>query len=219
MKETFSPLGFGWLDSIQSSTQHAILEKLKFHQYKKNEFVHYHGEEANGLYFVKQGTIRIKKQDEAGKELIIKDLLGGEWFGFIGCFGSGKRPNDALAIEESLIGQLSSKDLNLLIKQDPQLTLSIANLLAGYVEHYNRSFENAVFLPLNERLNTLLLQLSRWQKSSELNVSQQELAGMLGVTKEAIGINLNLLKTQGVIEIGYRKIIYKPQAHKLSEQG
>lgn len=209
MKNEHSPLGLNWLDSLQSQSQEAILAKLKSKTFAKNAFVHYHGEDANGLYVIKQGVVRIRKEDEAGKELIIKDLLAGEWFGFIGCFGSGKRPNDAIALEETVIGHLSSQDLNTLIEQNPKITLSIANLLAGYVEHYNRSYEGAIFSPLNERLNALLLQLSRWQKSSELNISQQELAGMLGVTKEAIGINLNLLKAQGVIEIGYRKIIYK----------
>jgi CRP-like cAMP-binding protein len=204
-KDIFS---YNWLKNINLPTQKLIIDYLKTVKLLDSEFVHYAGDKADGLYFIEKGTVRINKLSEEGKELLIKDLVAGEWFGFIGCFGSGFRPNDAIAIGTTTIQHLTQSKLEKVIEFDPSIGLNIANFLANYVEFYARVYEQSVFMSLANRLETTLQQLCRWKVSSSINVSQSELAAMLGVTKEAIGVHLNALQNKQIIKLGYRKIEY-----------
>lgn len=202
-------LGDTWLSGANQEACDLVMNSLKHTRYSKGSFVHRRGDTADGLFFIEQGTVRINQINSEGKELIVTDLSSGEWFGFIGSFGAGHRPNDALANEDSVVCHLSQSDLNKVLTFQPILALNIANILAIYVERYYATYEQAIFMPLSDRLKTLLKQLCSWQDTSELKLTQAELAAMLGVTKEAIGVQLNTLKAEGFIELGYRKIVYK----------
>jgi len=199
---------YNWLENAESSAQCLVKELQKPLSYHPNQFVHRAGDIADGLYYIERGTIRINKLSNEGKELLVIDLVQGEWFGFIGCFGSGIRPNDAVALDTAKLLHLSKRNLDRVIKQYPSISLNVAHLLASYVEYYGSVYEHSVFMSLNSRLRATLQQLCKWKGTAELDISQNELAAMLGVTKEAIGINLNILKSQGVVNIGYRKIEY-----------
>lgn len=174
--------------------------------YAEKQYIHYAGDEAKHLFFVNRGAVRITKCSESGKEFIIKDLTQGEWFGVIGCFGGGTRPNDAIALVETELIQFSLADFMAVADQNPQLWHCISHQLAQYVVHYNRRLEDIVFQPLMERTKAMLAQLSRWQNTDTLAMSQMDLACLLGVTKEAVGLQLNKLQAEGVISLGYRNI-------------
>lgn len=63
-------------------------------------------------------------------------------------------------------------------------------------------------MPLGDRLVLMLKKLSQWRGSNTIDISYHDLAAMLGVTKEAIGVNLIALKSSGVVKLGCSKIIY-----------
>jgi CRP-like cAMP-binding protein len=198
--------GANWLDDIELPAKKLISDSLKPLFFTKDQFVHRAGDVADGLFFIEHGKVRINKLSEQGKELLIVDLTTQQWFGFIGCFGSGIRPNDAIALADTHISFLSKKDLDAAIQCYPSIAINAANFLAKYVEVYGRVYEHSVFKPLDERLKLTLEKLCQFQNSQCINISQHDLAAMLGVTKEAIGINLNALKAKGIVALGYRKI-------------
>lgn len=61
-------------------------------------------------------------------------------------------------------------------------------------------------MSLANRLEATIQQLCRWQMKSSIDISKSELAAMLAVTKEAIGMQLNALQEKHIIKLGYRKI-------------
>ena len=63
------------------------------------------------------------------------------------------------------------------------------------------------FDSLLARTESMLKQLSIWQGSNELQISQSELANLLGVTKEAVGIQLNYLKKQNKVSLSYKSVL------------
>ncbi|WP_417585400.1 Crp/Fnr family transcriptional regulator [Nitrincola sp.] len=177
-----------------------IFEVIK---HNKGSYVHRRGDCAKHIYRIDHGTIRICNINKDGKEFIVKDLTAGEWFGLIGCFGSGKRPNDAIATNDAIVSRIEFKNILELLNINPPLYLSCCNQLAYYAEHYYNLAESAVFESLYDRTLMMLRQLCLWQKTQEVKITQKELAGLLGVTKEAVGIQLNKLKSNGLVKLGY----------------
>lgn len=216
MKKTHLP-NDSWLKDVSAETKELVFSNCKSKSYVKGEYVHHAGGEAKELFFIEKGTVRINKVSEEGKELLITHLNTGDWFGFIGTFGSGYRPNDAIAQLDTTILYLPQTDLNNIIQKEPIIALKIAHFLASYVEYYNAVYECSVFMSLSERLHLLLDRLAISQQNNTVAISQNDLAAMLGVTKEAIGINLNVLKSVGVLDLGYRKIRLKSHSSNHSE--
>ncbi|WP_281560118.1 Crp/Fnr family transcriptional regulator [Thalassomonas sp. RHCl1] len=205
---TFS---YNWLTGLEVHIQETITNSLNNLYFNDEQFIHRAGELADGLYLIASGGVRINKLNKEGKELRIIDLGAKEWFGFIGfigCFGSGSRPNDAVAIGKTHLQHLSNSRLNEIIAKHPEVTINITHFLARYVEYYGAVYEGAVFMPLKERLQFTLAKLSQWRGSTSIEISHHDLAAMLGVTKEAIGVNLSALKNDGLVNLGYRKIEY-----------
>ncbi|OLQ81348.1 hypothetical protein BIT28_27495 [Photobacterium proteolyticum] len=191
-----------------SSTLKEKLHSLKHtRNYQEGQYIHYAGDAANRIYLVENGNIRISKVSDKGKELTIRDLKAGEWFGFIGCFGLGVRPNDAVATEGSRISHISLEEFVNLADLHPDLWKSITKQLASYVEYYNNIIEGVLFNSLVERTWSMLRQLCIWQQTQNLNISQKELASLLGVTKEATGLQLKKLESDGLISLGYKSIL------------
>jgi CRP-like cAMP-binding protein len=157
--------GANWLDGIELSAKKLINDSLTSLSFTKDQFVHRAGDEADGLFFIVHGKVRINKLSEQGKELLIVDLTTQQWFGFIGCFGSGIRPNDAIALEDTQISFLSKKHLDAAIQCYPSIGINAANFLARYVEVYGKVYEHSVFKPLDERLKLTLEKLCQFQNS------------------------------------------------------
>lgn len=199
-----------WLRYCSNETLDLIRSRLKSLSYSAGESVHESGAIAGGLYCIDEGSVRFGALNNEGKELIVRDLGKGEWFGFIGCFGSGNRPNNAHSIADTRLSFLGMSDIESIARREPLIWRGIAELMAHYVEYFYKTYEDAIFLPLVKRLESTIMQLCEWQDSHQLMISQSELASILGVTKEAVGINLNVLQTQGLVKLGYRSILYTP---------
>ncbi|MDC0658678.1 Crp/Fnr family transcriptional regulator [Leisingera sp. SS27] len=195
-----------WLDHCSHETRRAVHGKAQASCIPKGGLIHEIADPAQELYFIESGTIRFGATHEGGKELIVRDLGAGDWFGFIGCLGPGLRPNAAYARSETRLRVVNWKDVEEIGQTDPRLWQAIAAVLAGLADHFYKNFENTVFLSLEQRLKTALQQISKWQNTRKLRVSQEELAAILGVTKEAVGLHLNALKAKGQVQLGYRSI-------------
>lgn len=191
---------------LSKSSQNKLTAQMLTRSYRSGEFIHYAGDIAKHLYQVENGVVRICKVSEKGKELIVKDLQAGEWFGFIGCFGLGIRPNDAVALEETRINQISLTAFIKLADTEPELWLTVTKQMAHYVEYYYHTIEAMQFGTLLDRTKAMLRQLCSWQGKLNLKISQKELAALLGVTKEAVGLQLNYLQSQEQISLGYKSI-------------
>ena len=195
-----------WLDHCSDETRQAVHGKARGRCIPKDGLVHEIADPAQELYFIETGTVRFGATHEGGKQLIVRDLDAGDWFGFIGCLGSGQRPNAAYTVTETRLQVVDWKDIEEIGQADPSLWQAIAAVLAGLAGHFYKNYENTVFLSLEQRLKTTLQQISIWQNSRKLQISQEELAAILGVTKEAVGLHLNGLKAKGQVQLGYRSI-------------
>ncbi|MEH6442631.1 MAG: Crp/Fnr family transcriptional regulator [Oceanospirillaceae bacterium] len=191
---------------LNESRRLQLSRDMKWTKYESGEMIHRAGDAAEGIFCVLSGTVRISSCDCEGSYTLVQDLLPGSWFGFMGYFGEGFRPQDACALEPCQLGFLKGCDLDEVLNEHPQIYRSILRQLALYSTDFFSRFFSAINLSLRTRIVQMLLQVSQWQSSQELNISQTDLASLLGVTREAVGVHLNELKQIGAIQLKYKKI-------------
>jgi CRP-like cAMP-binding protein len=191
---------------LNESRRLQLSQDMKLSKYDSGEMIHREGDTAEGIFCVLSGVVRISSSDNQGSYTLVQDLLPGGWFGFMGYFGEGYRPQDACALEPCLLGFLKGRYLDEILNEYPQIYRSILRQVALYSTDFFSRYFSAVNLSLRTRIVQMLLQVSQWQSSQELNISQTDLASLLGVTREAVGVHLNELKQIGAIQLRYKKI-------------
>jgi CRP/FNR family transcriptional regulator, cyclic AMP receptor protein len=113
----------------------------------------------------------------------------------------------AEAIEDCLICVMSRTDLERLILSKPQVALRILEITGKRLREAEERLESMAFKGIPARLASLLLRLADEQGSNEVRgLTHQDLAESVGTYRETATQVLNDLKTQGLIEIGRKRI-------------
>lgn len=173
--------------------------------------------ESTNLYFLKQGRVRLFKVNEDGKQLTIGLLGKGNIFGETETFSTGSGSAYVEAMDDALVCVLGKKDFEGLLMKRPQVALKMVSILTQRIRESEEMLENLAFRDVRYRLLYLLSKLARsfGQASTgesnpytklDLNLSHQELANMIGATRESVSVTLSQLSKAGLVTTGRKEI-------------
>ncbi len=165
------------------------------------------GDPGDRLYVVLSGRISIGTTSEAGKEVIFNVLGRGEVFGEIALLDGKARTADAIAMTESHLLVLDRADFMPFLERHPEVAARLIAVLCERVRWISESYEDALFLELPARLAKRLLVLAQSHGEPgdgtttriEFPLSQQALAHMAGVSREAVNKLLRAWQSEGLI--------------------
>ncbi len=170
--------------------------------------VFYRPEEPGEVMFIlKEGRVQLYRISPEGKKLVITTLGPHTLFGEMALLGTKMHNTFAEAVEDCLICVMSRTDLERLILNKPQVALRILEITGKRLREAEERLENMAFKGIPARLASLLLRLSQEQGSLEITgLTHQDLAESVGTYRETATQVLNDLKSQGLIDIGRKRI-------------
>ena len=173
-------------------------------KYLKGRIIYAQGEEANQIFYIQSGKVRVTVVSEQGKEAVVGLLEAGQFFGE-GCLhGQTFRVGTARAMEECLITSIARKAMLAALRREP----SFAELFMTYlVTRANRVEEDLIdqlFNSSEKRLARLLLLLANFGKNEkptpiDPSINQATLAEMIGTTRSRVSYFLNKFRKLGLI--------------------
>ena len=183
--------------------------------YKKGESIFMEGEPGQGLHFVRTGRVKIVKTAEDGREHIIKFLKAGEIFAEVLLFNHLPYPATSVAVEDSRIGLIRNEDLELLILENNALALLLIRSLSQRLLYAQQKIKELALQDVPARTAELLLRLSREQGKCDaagkplldLPESRQELAGLMGTSRETLSRTLSDFKKRKLISMEGNQIV------------
>ncbi len=159
------------------------------------------------LFILKEGRVQLYRISPEGKKLVITTLGPHTLFGEMALLGTKMHNTFAEAVEDCLICVMSRTDLERLILSKPQVALRILEITGKRLREAEERLESMAFKGIPARLASLLLRLSEEQGSDEVTgLTHQDLAESVGTYRETATQVLNDLKSQGLIEIGRKRI-------------
>src|SRR5690606_15242767 len=159
------------------------------------------------LFSLKEGRVQLYRISPEGKKLVITTLGPHTLFGEMALLGTKMHNTFAEAIDDCLICVMSRTDLERLILNKPQVALRILESTGKRLREAEERLENMAFKGIPARLASLLLRLSDEQGTNEITgLTHQDLAESVGTYRETATQVLNDLKSQGLIEIGRKRI-------------
>lgn len=176
----------------------------------RNQTLFQKGDEADGLYCVLSGRVRISVQSESGKEIILNIMQPGEVFGEIALMDGTVRSADASGQEQAELLLIRRRDFMGLVDRSSVLARHMIALLCRRIRWISSQVEDTAFLALSARLAKRLLLMREVVDPIEgkitIQVSQSELGQMTGVSREAVNKVLQHWRRQGWIELGKGRI-------------
>ncbi len=183
--------------------------------------VFYRPEEPGEILFIlKEGRVQLYRISPEGKKLVITTLGEHTLFGEMALLGTKMHNTFAEAVEDCLICVMSRTDLERLILNKPQVALRLLEITGKRLREAEERLESMAFKGIPARLASLLLRLSDEQSSDEVTgLTHQDLAESVGTYRETATQVLNDLKSQGLIEIGRKRIhlLDKEQLFEIAE--
>ena len=144
------------------------------------------GAEPHEFYLVMAGRIAIAQESEDGRESLLALMGPGDLFGELGCLDGYDRSAQARALEESEVLVMPYAELRLLYENHPAALWSAVRLLARRLRATDRALSDTVFLDVMGRTAKRLLEMSGDEDEFEMPLTQEELASMVGASRERV---------------------------------
>lgn len=196
---------FSRLDETQLA---ALANKMRSTNYRRNDIIFLKNDPGDSLYLIRSGRVKISITNAEGKDLIINIYSKGEIFGEMSLFDGLPRSADATALTAVELVQLNRNSFEELLTEVPGLASNIIALLSRRLRYTTEQTEMLGLFGAYKRVSLKLLQLAETEDGQQVvTLSQQELAAMVGLTREWLNKVLKAFADQGLVELSWGKII------------
>jgi len=145
------------------------------------------GDPPDALYLVNRGRIAIAMSNPIDhRESVVALMEPGDLFGEMGMLDNGPRSAMARALEPSELIEVPFEPVREMFDADPRLLWNVARLLATRLRVMDEVLADSVFLDVTGRTAKRLLELANGAAEFQLPVTQEELAGMVGASRERV---------------------------------
>lgn len=202
----FGKLSPGEIDSLIS---YARIER-----YPAGREIFAKGSPGLSLMAVLRGNIKISSPSDEGKEILFNIINAGEIFGEIGVLDGEERSADAIAMTDCELMIVHRRDFLHLLENRADLCMILLRILCQRLRQTSEQVEDVMFRHLESRVAKALLQLvervapqGRRGTPVELHLSQRELGGMAGGSRESVNKILQNWHRQGLIDLGKASVL------------
>lgn len=202
---------FRRLDDVQLKE---LERRCRSRQFARGTPIYLPADEADGVLLMAQGRAKICSFTEEGKQAILAFIEPGELFGELALLGEAEREEYAEALEKSSVVLIPRDVMQHLVEANPHVSMGITKLFGLRRRRIERRLKYLLFRSNRERLIHLILELSEQYglgtaEGIELKIklSHQDLASVIGSTRETVTVLLGELQTEGLLKLARRKIV------------
>ncbi len=207
--------------------QDQLLAEVRLRHIAKGQTVHEKNDDADGLYGLCEGRLRVTQHELTGRELLLTLLEPGNWFGEIAMFDNLPRTHTVYGERASVLAVIPRCHFQRLLTATPAFYPYFTRLLCARVRSAFQFIDASASQDLRQQLiRRLLMLLGSYgqflsdDSSITLSLSQESLAQMLNSSRQTVNQLLNGLQADGLIKVGYRKVtVLSPAALAASDKG
>lgn len=207
--DVFKELGDEHLQKIAPLTS--------FHRFTEKQVIYMPSDPRARLYAIVSGKVKLAEVSPEGKELVLCVLGKGDVFGELCLFDHGPHNTLATAIEDSEIFTVKCSDLANFMTEDAALVKALGKHVGEKIRILEEKLSELVFKDVSQRLAGLLIDLAHdygrklpsGEQVIEMKITHQDLAGLIGSTRETTTTTLNQFREKGLIDFRRHEIIVR----------
>lgn len=200
-----------WFSSLSPSLRHDILRCAFVRRYQDGDLIAARGEPPDQWIACAKGAVRVSSTTLTGKQITLTYVEPGIWFGDVAIFDGDRRTHDAYAHGATTILNVARADFQKILALHPELYEALLKLQARRIRLLFGQVEDLNTLPLRARLAKQIGHLVRsygvpslsshdeWRIT--LQLAQEELAQLLGASRQRVNQELKTMEREGVIRV------------------
>lgn len=189
-------------------------ETLAIREVRRREVIYIPGDPGASAFIVNGGRVKVSKVTRDGKALTLSYCGPSEVFGETCLVAGGPRQEMAEAVENSMVTEIDRTELDKLLQVHARLGHHLTRLLARRRLELEKKVEMLVFRDVTAKLAEVLLQLAEEYGIDDargtlvaLKITHQELANLIGSTRETVSLTLSQFKRKKLICSEGRRVI------------
>ena len=203
----------GWLSRTPTSFQRAVLDRCQLRTFKKGESLYRSGDRPGGMFGLIDGGLSIELAPSERGPNIGGFATPGSWYGEVSAITGEPRRVGLVATRKSQVLHLPLNAIREIVAQDPAAWRLIALATVLQLDAVITAYDDLMRRDHDKRLVAILLHLCGCRRSTpsgfvpiDIDVGQNDLAGMSNVARTTAGAVLHNLEQAGHIELSYRCI-------------
>lgn len=207
----------GWLGLLRPDERAALGALGRWGTYRRGERLFLEGDRSDAVYLVVEGRARVYSVTAEGNEVTLSVRGAGDLVGEMGALEpQGRRSASVVALEPLRCRVLSATELHRFLEAHPHAALALLQLVIGRLRHADRRRAEFGSYDTTRRVARILVEAAREGGGSVgasppasrpgVALSQQELAGLVGASRESVARALAELRRRGLVTTGRRAV-------------
>jgi CRP-like cAMP-binding protein len=200
----------------------AYKKEHDFLKYKKEDYIYFEEDNANKVYLIEKGKVKIGHYTETGDEVIKSILSKGEIFGEKAILGEEKRDEFAKSIDNSTsICPVGVETMHNLMRENKSFSFRIYKLIGFRIKRLERRLESLLFKDAETRVNEFLKDMAEdygycCPRTGDTVIkhpyTQKDIAHLIGTSRPTFNAILNKFKDDNRIDFSRNEIRLKISA-------
>lgn len=189
----------------------ALHESSMTRQYPKNTVIINEGDNADSLYVIESGRVKVYCSDKNGKEFIINTMDSGDYFGELALLDDDKRSASVRTMEKSTFRIIYKEDFNRVLEEHPNIARTLIRNLTRSVRALTDKVKTLALQDVYGRVTKVLTGLAAPRDNDryyiEERLTQQDIADRVGASREMVARILKDLTIGEYITFEGRNIV------------
>ena len=205
-----------FLQALSADAREALLQQGRRRKYEPGSALWHEGDASEWIAIVLSGRVKVAYSTEEGVEVVLEIREPGDILGEIAALDGGPRSAAVTAMDGVEVLALSAATFRVFLQSYPKVALYLLETLARRLRQAGgRQVEFGAYDTLGRVARRLLELADRFGEQRgdgvviNLPLSQNELAGWVGASREAVAKSLQTLRSLGWIETGRRNTVIR----------
>jgi CRP/FNR family cyclic AMP-dependent transcriptional regulator len=185
-------------EELETIERHAVTKR-----YRKNTVIIEKGDEANSLYLILEGRVKVYVADEEGKEIVLNEQGPGDHIGELALLGDTLRTASVITLEDSVFLVLTKRSFRQCLDDHPGIALNLLGYLSHRVGQLTEEVSDLALLDVYGRVAKTLIESATEQDGRLVTsrLTHQEIADRVGSSREMVSKILKDLRTGGYVTV------------------
>ncbi len=176
---------------LEDALLEPIVNQSKTLDLQRGDVLFQSGDDSSDLYIVTRGRIAIGNRSFDGRESLVALMESGDLFGEMPLFSNDGRSAEARALEESAVVVIPYQPVKDLYDENPSLLWRVVEMLVSRLKSTDIALADTMFLDVTGRTAKRLLEMAGESDEFQLPITQEELAGMIGASRERVNKSIS----------------------------
>jgi CRP/FNR family cyclic AMP-dependent transcriptional regulator len=194
------------LADVDADQARSLLAVARRRRFARGDTVFHEGDLGDSVHLIDRGRVAIRVTTPAGDVATIRVLRDGMHFGDLAVVGPHRRSASTVALEKCETLEVSGNDIRAFADEHPSFQRAVTVVIAEQLRSQSALLLDALYLPAPKRLARRLLELHELYDGGEVPLTQDDLAGLSGATRQTVNQLLSEWREEGIVEIARGRV-------------